>query len=693
MTDTRDPLTTKSASIFVLAEPDGDVDSDLSAANGVFFNDTRFLDRWSLRLDGERLEVLLSNAEDTVSVCELTNPDIQLRTGGAVSKNRIGIRRERRLGDNVVETVTVTNFGSMQVEASLELHFAARFQNIFTIRRAKPEKRGKLHDPRWDGEILRFRYDGADGRRRSTALHFSPAPSKRSSSSASFQINLKAGKHTTVRVKAELRDEGKGKLETSPVSRRPGLLEEVSVETDSPLFDRVMNRSLADLRMLVTRQQGERFFAAGVPWYVALFGRDSLVAAIQTLAYDPSIAAHTLQLLAKYQADQHDDYRDEQPGKILHELRVGEVAHLGEVPQTPYYGSVDATPLFVILMAEYVRWTGDLALWRRLRPSVERALEWIDEYGDSDGDGFVDYATHSSKGSRNQGWKDSDNSIRRRDGALAEPPIALVEVQGYVYRARLDAAWLLQMDGEHDAAARLRDQADQLRLRFDRAYWMPDRRYLAVAIEKGGRQVRSITSNPGQALWTGILSAAKARKVVAVLMGDAMFSGWGVRTLAAGEVAFNPIDYQVGAVWPHDNSLIAAGLKRYGYQQQASQILTSIFEAASQFGQLRLPEVFSGFSRKPYPAPVRYPVACSPQAWSAGAVPYLLQTVLGFVPNATAADLEIHKPHLPSWLHHLRFSNLRVGGGRVDLRYARSGQETDAVVERTEGDVNVRIQL
>jgi glycogen debranching enzyme len=691
LSDIRDALTTKSASIFALAAEDGDVDSDLNAGYGVFFNDTRFLDRCSLRLDGKPLAVLLSSAEDNHSVCELTNPDIQLRTGERLGKNRIGIRRERRLVEDVIETVTVTNFGSTELTTSLEFGFAATFESMFAIRGAQTGKRGRLHEPSWEGDCLRFRYDGADGRRRTTTLQFSPAPSSRSGSYATFQVRLAAGASTALRLTAALRDEGKGDLETSPTHRSSRLLKEVTIETDNPLFNSVLSRSFDDLRTLVMRQKQESFFAAGVPWFVALFGRDSLITALQTLAYDPSIAAHTLELLAKYQGDEVDDYRDEQPGKILHELRVGEMAQLEEVPQTPYYGTVDATPLFVVLMAEYVRWTGDLALWKRLRPNVERALEWIDTYGDSDGDGFVDYSTRSSKGSRNQGWKDSGNSIRNRDGSLAEPPIALVEVQGYVYRAKLDAGWLFEQDGDEGLSERLRTEAGELQRRFQDAYWMAERKYLAVALQKDGRQADCLTSNPGQALWSGIVSRRHAGSVAHVLMSGAMFSGWGVRTLAKGEVAFNPIDYQVGSVWPHDNSFIAAGLKHYGYHEQASRIFSSIFAAATHFERSRLPEVFSGFSREQYPAPVRYPVACSPQAWSAGAVPYLLQSALGLIPNATASELEVRKPYLPEWLHQVSVSNLSVGKGRVDLEYSRSGGTVFVAVKRREGEVNVRI--
>ncbi|MBV9310757.1 MAG: amylo-alpha-1,6-glucosidase, partial [Solirubrobacterales bacterium] len=631
-----------------------------------------------------------SSAEGNVSVCELTNQDIQMRSGETLGQNRLGVRRERKLLQQVVETVTLSNFGATPVTTSLEFGFAARFDSMFAIRGAPPGKRGQLHEPTWQGDSLVFRYDGADGRRRITTLHFNPSPTSRSSDSAIFQLTIPSAGVETVRISARLLDEGPGNLETSPSHGQPKLLNQVKIETDNPLFDAVLARSFDDLRTLVTRQAQESFFAAGVPWYVALFGRDSLITSFQTLAYDPSIAANTLQLLARYQADKVDDYRDEQPGKILHELRVGEMANLDEVPQTPYYGTVDATPLFIMLMVEYVRWTGDFDLWRTLRPHVERALDWIDHYGDSDGDGFIDYKMRSSNGSVNQGWKDSADGIRNKDGSLAVAPIALVEVQGYVYRAKLDVASLFEQDGDQPRGARLRAEAADLQRRFEDAFWMPSENYFALALQKGGRQAQCVTSNPGQALWSGIVSPEKGKAVAEVLMSEPMFSGWGIRTVARDEAAYNPIEYQLGSIWPHDNSIIAAGLKRYGHAEETSRIFSSIFAAATRFEQYRLPEVFSGFSRGQYPEPVHYPVACRPQAWSAGTIPYLLQAALGLAPHATS-ELEIRQPALPEWLNEVSVSNLQFGGRRVDLEYKRSGATTFVAVRRRDGDVKVHV--
>ena len=684
-------LRAKSSSLFAVSAPNGDIDKRVSNAHGIYFHDTRCLERWTLRLDGQPLSALLSSVEGNRVVCELTNPDIQLRSGDVLDQHRIGVRRELSLGAEAVETLEISNFGLRPLVVTLDLEFAASFENMFVIRGEKPGKRGRLHPPTWHGNALRFEYEGADGQRRTTSLRFSPPPTSHEDGLVSYRLDLRRNQRASLKITASFREVGSGDLERTPQQASAEPLNSVTVVTDNALFDRTLQQSFDDLRMLVTQEHGDVYFAAGVPWFVALFGRDSLITSLQTLAFDPSIAANTLDLLAKYQGTREDDYRDEQPGKIMHELRLGEMPNLGEVPQTPYYGTVDATPLFVILMAEYVRWTGDVALWRRLRPSVERALEWIDTYGDSDGDALTDYQTRSSKGGRNQGWKDSANGIVNSDGSQAEPPIALVEVQGYVYRAKLDAAWLMRCDGDHHLAGELEKQALALQRRFRETFWMRERRFLALGLQKDGRLIRSINSNPGQALWSGIVSAAHARAVTSLLMGESMFSGWGIRTLAETEAAYNPIDYQVGAVWPHDNSLIAAGFKRYGRDLEALRVFGAMFDAAARFPDFRLPEVFAGFSRDLYPVPVQYPVACSPQAWAAGTLPYLLVSVLGLTADATRGVLEVNRPQLPEWLGQVTLSGLCIGDTRLSLSFRRTPEATLVALLDRRGAVDLRI--
>jgi len=696
LADLNDTLTTKAGGVFCLCARDGDLDVGVNGSHGLYFHDTRFLELATLRIDGQPLTVLLSSAvDDDRSVCELTNPDLELADGTVLPKERLSIRRERALGRTVVETIEVRNFGPEPVGCRLDLEFATSFEDMFVIRGAAVGKRGRLHRPAWTSDGLLLRYDGADKRTRTTLIGFGPLPSAKGQGAvATYKLALEAGERATVRITISLEDQGPGALETKPVSSRRGeaSFATVSVKSDNELFDQVLARSFEDLRMLATRERGETFFAAGVPWFVCLFGRDSLVTALQTVAYDARVAADTLLLLAKYQGRRHNEWRDEEPGKILHELRVDEKANLNEVPQSPYYGTIDATPLFICLLAEYVRWTGDLTLFHKLRGNVERALGWIDDIADHDGDGFVDYESRSSKGLANQGWKDSGNAITNQDGSPVVPPVALVEVQGAVYRAKLDAAWLHRLAGDAARARGLEQAAETLRTRFQRAYWLPRRRFLAVALQQGGRPAASLASNQGQALWSGIVDPKHADAVAKRLLSTPMFSGWGIRTLAVGEAAFNPIDYQVGAVWPHDNSLIAAGLKRYGFEQEALRVFTAIYQAATRFPNYRLPEVFAGFARERYPEPVRYPVACSPQAWAAGALPYMLHTALGLTPDATRRELVVRRPTLPDWLGELTVTGLQVGEASLDLHFRRSGTATHVKTSGRRGKLRVRVE-
>lgn len=467
------------------------------------------------------------------------------------------------------------------------------------------------------------------------------------------------------------------------------------VESDNELFNLTLQRSTTDLRLLVNEGPGRRewHLAAGIPWFVTLFGRDSIITALQVLAFRPQIAYATLDVLAARQATTLDPERDAEPGKILHELRTGELAAIGELPHTPYYGSVDSTPLWLILLGATFDWTGDRALLDRLWPHALAALDWIDRWGDRDGDGFVEYERRNPTGLLNQGWKDSSDAVRDRHGRLASTPIALVEVQGYVYDAKRRMAHLAEVRGETELAARLEREAAALRERFEAAFWVPDLRYYAMALDGEKRQADAITSNPGQALWTGIVSPERARPVADRLLGPGLYSGWGVRTYAAGQPGYNPIGYHTGTVWPHDTSLIAAGLKRYGLEDEANELISRVFEAAQAFPAYRLPELFCGFERDSATSPVPYPVACSPQAWAAGAPFLFLETMLGLRPHAERGELELLHPHLPSWLRSVRVRNLRVGTALVDLLFHSWRGTTSAEVLRKEGDIAVTIRL
>ena len=431
--------------------------------------------------------------------------------------------------------------------------------------------------------------------------------------------------------------------------------------------------------------------AAGIPWFATLFGRDSLIAALETVAFIPTLAVATLEVLARLQATKDDPWHDAEPGKILHELRTGEMALAGETPHDAYYGSVDSTPLWLILLGEAHAWTGDDGLLDRLWPNALAALDWIERSGDLDGDGFVEYERRSRLGLLNQGWKDSGDSIRHTDGRPAEGPIALAEVQGYAYAARRAMARLARHRGETDLAARLEVDAETLMTRFDEAFWMPEARFYAIALDGEKRQVGCIASNAGQALWTGIVPAERAARVTERLLETDMFSGWGVRTFASGQPGYNPVGYHTGSIWPHDNALIAAGLKANGAADGANLLAGRLIEAAQWFPDLRLPELFCGFDRTEVGAPVAYPVACSPQAWSAAAPFYLLHTMLGLRANASARRLELIRPTLPDWLTKLTITGLPVGDDSVDLLVHRWRGRTSAELLGRRGSIDVII--
>jgi glycogen debranching enzyme len=439
----------------------------------------------------------------------------------------------------------------------------------------------------------------------------------------------------------------------------------------------------------MTPIDGGNIIAAGIPWFVAPFGRDSLIGAYEALMVNPGLARDVLLLLAGHQADRDDPLRDAEPGKILHEARVGELARAGHIPHTPYYGTVDATPLFAILAAEYFRWTGDLGTIRTLRPHLERALAWIAGPGDPDGDGFVEYQRRAPGGLDVHGWKDSSTSTMHADGTLVEGRVALAEVQGYVYAAKSGVADLFDALADVDGAARLRAEAARLKAHFNDVFWMPEEDTFGIALDGAKRLARSVASNAGHCLWTGIVDAEKAGPLAARLMAEDLFSGWGVRTLSAGSPAFNPMSYHNGSVWPHDNALIAAGLKRYGFAAEADRIARALIDAAFETRELRLPELFCGFRRMDGVSFVSYPVACTPQAWAAAAPFLLLQTMLGVSADARANVLTVNRPKLPGHIARADLSDVRVGTSRLSISFTGGGGGTAFSLLERDGDASV----
>jgi glycogen debranching enzyme len=715
----------KHENLFLLTDPFGDIHPD-SRGLGLYFGDTRILSCEVLRVSGARPVLLQGSAGGNFrGTIHLTNPSIDRNPSSkrgnedSLASRKLGITRSRLLANDALEErVEIVNHSEVGETVDVELQLNDDSADIFEVRGFPRPHRGESHPVAVLGPRVTFRYDGLDGQRRSTHVAFSDAPSHVAEGTPrdhdrpgwvqlgwSFALPPGARRLLTWTVwstsgaptpRANLfpdpppvtADEGAGAYHAWARGT-------TDVQTDHELFNLTIQRGLNDLRLLVNDgpADGERYISAGVPWFTTLFGRDSIITALETIAFRPQLAVETLAVLAARQATEVDDERDAEPGKILHELRTGEMAATGELPFRPYYGSVDSTPLWLILLAEAFAWTGDRSMVDRFWPNALAALEWIDRWGDVDGDGFVEYRRRTERGLLNQGWKDSHDSIRDRRGKLVQGPVALAEAQGYVYRAKRGVAALASMRGDVALASRLQEDAETLRERFDSAFWVADQGYYAMALDGEKRPADAIASNAGQCLWTGIVSPARARAVADRLLGPGLFSGWGIRTYANDQPGYNPLGYHTGTVWPHDTALIGAGLKRYGFHDEANRLVGSVFEAAQRFPDYRLPELFCGFDRETSPLPVPYPVACSPQAWAAAAPFLFLQTMLGLQPHAERSELELYRPNLPDWLGKVTVNGLRLGDASVDLLLHRWRGTTSAEVLRKVGDVSVTIRL
>jgi glycogen debranching enzyme len=705
-------IVVKNDELFFLCEPNGDVPMNRSHGLGLYYRDCRYVDGYELRLGGRPADRLAASAAAGFwATFELTNSDFPSADGQLVEKERIGVTWDRTLDADahaLHDTFAVTNFGLHPILVPLTIRLRSRFDSLFEVRGAQPRRRGTLHEPRWRGATLQMAYDGADGIRRTLEATFDPAPRTSQETTASFDIPLGSQQQQVVRLTLAIHESPSdqrthvgdaaradiaGARRAVRHSSDKWVAAATRVASDSRLLGRVVDKSLRDLHLLRTTLQDRQYFAAGVPWYVTLFGRDSIITAIEALAFMPDRAADTVRLLARYQGTHEDAWRDEAPGKIMHELRFGEMARLGEIPQTPYYGSVDATPLFLVLIAEHAAWTGSLDLFTEMKSHVEAALNWIDRSMARGGTGYLAYATRSSNGLANQGWKDSGDSISNHDGSLADPPIALVEVQGYVYRAKRGIGGLYRRAGDNGTADRLLNEAEDLRQRFERDFWIDDLGTYALALQKENRPAAVISSNPGQALWAGIASPERAASTAERLMQEDMFCGWGIRTLSSRERRYNPIGYHNGTVWPHDNAIALAGFRRYGHVEPALKVMSGIIDAATHFEHDRLPEVFSGFSRSEFAVPVHYPVACHPQAWAAGAIPFMLQSALGLVPDAFERTLHVVSPVLPDYVQTLSLDGLRVGGATVRLVFARERDRQITLQDvRVDGDLAVKAE-
>ncbi|HEX3203669.1 MAG TPA: glycogen debranching N-terminal domain-containing protein [Nitrospiraceae bacterium] len=692
-----DAIVIKDADVFFLTEPNGNVPLQEGHGFGLYFHDCRYLNGYEIRLAGMPLVPLAATAgRGFMAKFELANPKMKMANGGVVQREEIEVQWHRIVDSDaraLDEWLSVHNFSRQPVDCPLSMTFRAEFEDVYAVRGFLGQKFGTLQEAAWKNGALQFLYEGKDAVYRSLSIYFSPVPDKMEGTTAHFAFKLAPREAKQVRVAllmTETPDRAKAqpaRVFTPPdVAQLESKLEGASekwldtvtdVFSDSLVLEEVIDRSFRDLQVLRMKMEQETFFAAGTPWFATLFGRDSVITALQTLAYDPGMSEQTLRLLARYQGQRVDEWKDEQPGKILHELRVGEAARTGLIPHTPYYGSIDATPLFLILVGRHAEWTGTLALFNELRTNIERALEWMAKYGERDG--YLTYSSSSEKGLENQGWKDSGDGIINADGTVAVPPIAVVEAQGYAYRAKIAIADLYERAGEPSRAHLLRREAADLQRRFNHDFWLRRKGFYALALQHEGKAAAVVSSNPGHALWTGIVDHDKARQTVERLMRDDMFSGWGIRTLSQKESAYNPLGYHLGSVWPHDTSLIAAGFRRYGFDDDASRLFEGLLRAATHFKGYQLPELFGGFNHEEYDVPVPYPGANHPQAWASGSIPYMLQSMLGLRPEAFEQRLRIVRPMLPDFIDEVELHRLRVGEAQVDLRFERNANDVFAV--------------
>lgn len=711
------PLRTlKSGNAFAVLDSYGDIGITPNTSEGLFCNDTRHLSRLRLYFEGKRPLILCSVIQDdnTALTVDLANPEIERGDGSTViPRDAIAIERTKFLWNAVCyERVGLRNFDRIPHEFSLSISFEADFRDLFEVRGMKRSRRGETETEIGSG-AARFAYRGLDDRVRRTVLRFKPEPYHLTKGFASFRFRLEPGERTSLLVTVACDLINDSERQIPPFSDAPGippqdfakayqdarrdlraLTANISkVASSNAPFTDLIRRSTSDLYMLMTRGADGLYPYAGIPWFSTMFGRDGIITAMMLLWADPSVARGVLLQLARAQAAIIDPAADAQPGKILHERRSGEMANLGEVPFKFYYGSVDATPLFVMLAGQYFDRTGDLATVERLWANIEAALLWCDTFGDRDGDGFVEYFRETESGLANQGWKDSHDSIFHADGSLARGPIALVEVQAYVYAARRAGANIARALGLRDRADVLAQQASVLQERFDQAFWCEELGSYALALDGDKRPCRVRSSNAGHALFGGIALPERATRVARTLMSEGSFSGWGIRTLNVGEIRYNPMSYHNGSVWPHDNALIAIGFGAYGFKFEAARLFEALANVATYQEQQRLPELFCGFLRKPRRGPTAYPVACSPQAWAAAAPFAMLAACLGLQLPSEANEIKLVDPVLPSFLDDVIIRGLTLGTSQFDLRVHRHQSDVTINILKRWNDSNAQVTM
>ncbi|MGA0546150.1 glycogen debranching N-terminal domain-containing protein [Brevundimonas sp. VNH65] len=685
----------KDSDLFLVADGWGDLKN---GPDGLFASDTRLLSRLVMTVGGVRPSRLSSavSRDNVFFTAHLTNRPLPPMGGRSAPAGVIHIERRRFLWQGrMFERVLSANHGVEDVLLPLAFEFGADFADIFEVRGTRRERRGELRAPVCDGRRVAFSYLGLDGVERASCLSFSEPPARLNGRRAEFMLSLPAGRRVELFLECgadacEAPDPGRWRrmmLEARLAMRRKRRAGASLRSPHNPLFNQWLDQSRADMALLTTDLPTGPYPYAGTPWFSTPFGRDGIIAAWQMLWLDPSLARGVLTYLAGRQATDSEPFRDSRPGKIMHETRGGEMSALGEVPFGLYYGGVDTTCLFVALAGAYARRTGDHALIRRLWPQLVAAADWMIDYGDSNGDGLIDYQRAAETGLSNQGWKDSEDSIFHADGRFPKGPVALLEVQGYAY-----AAWMAMCEmgaAIGDARAQAwEERAHELRFLVEDRFWMEDEGFYAVALDGDGRPCEAVASNAGHLLFSGLPTAARADAVTRRLLTAEFRSGWGLRTLAVGQARYNPMSYHNGSVWPHDTAMAVAGMARYGRRDAAALILGEIHSAASHF-HMRLPELFCGFERRSGEPPIAYPVACLPQAWAAGSVFMMLQAALGVSIDAAARTVSVDSPVLPAGVERLSLSRLSVGDASVTLDFVRLGDQVAVTPRERRGDLRI----
>lgn len=681
----------KEGDLFFLTDLNGDINGNDDAGHGLYTKDTRFLSRMELFIDGEKPTLLASKADKSyVATIRLMK----------VSKDEGAIEtvRERFIYKGILyERVSLRNFFPRAVSCDFAAAFDSDFQDMFIVRKYRTGDVGEIVARDIGERGMSIRYQGKDDILRETHIEWDwPEAAKAGPDGfMHFAIHLepKETKQICFTIKPVLNGQSS---DTLPFEDGLRALEQsydrwyddtTRVSSNVPVFDGLYNRGVQDLRMLMTDVGWGEMPVAGLPWFAVPFGRDSLITSLFMLPLNPDKVKGTLRTLAAYQGETTDPWRDEQPGKIMHEIRFGELVNTKQSPFAPYYGTVDATPLFLVVIGEYVRWTGDTSLVEELKPNIVRALSWIDSYVEGEKAGFLTYRQEADKGFPNQGWKDSSNSMVHVWGDYASSPIALSEVQGYVYQAKKSLAPIFEKLGDSELARKLEQEAAAFQDRFEQAFWMDDEQFYAVALDKEDRQVHSVTSNPGHLLMTGLPNRTRAEQVARRLTAKDMFNGYGIRTMSTDATGYYPMSYHNGSVWPHDNGMILLGLSRIGMKKEAGQVITGLLEASKSFEYQRLPELFCGHGNE-IGSPVPYPTTCSPQAWAAATAIVFVQAMLGLAPDSLERTIVLN-PFLPKGFNELNVSNILIGEGRLSVKLTRATESDDAVkvevIENTTG--------